>query len=43
MKKTDLILDWNRQKQLRQLGFLLLILAALGSILAARLAHLANS
>jgi len=40
---SDVILDWNRRKQLRQLFFLGLILTALLAILAARIAYLMNS
>jgi len=43
MKKTDLILDWNRQKQVRQLLTLCLVLVTMLEILVARIAYLLNS
>jgi len=43
MKKSDVIIAWNRSKQLHTLTLRLVILAALAAILSARLAYLVNN
>jgi len=40
MKKSDVIIAWNRSKQIHALTLRLAILAALAAILAARIAYL---
>ena len=41
--KSDVILDWNRAKQLRHFLALCLVLTAILATLAARIAYLLNS
>ena len=43
MKKSDLITEWNRVKQIRQLITLSCLLLALVACLLARLAYLSNN
>ena len=43
MKKSDLITEWNRAKQLRQLVKLSCVLLVMLAVLAARIAHQINN
>jgi hypothetical protein len=43
MKKSDLIMEWNRAKQIQKLTMLSLTLLALVACLIARLAYLATN
>lgn len=43
MKKSDLITEWNRAKQIHKLTMLSLTLLAILSCLIARLAYLSNN